>query len=70
MQYKKESCEEREKLQRCIRDLEIEITAQKRAREEAEKLLNAHRIKMQIERETREDMHLETLRVSHKQCIA
>jgi hypothetical protein len=53
-----------EKLRQCIREQESEVVAYRKAREEAERLLHAHQVKVQIERETREDMHLETLRVS------
>jgi hypothetical protein len=63
LQSRKSALEEREALQRSIREQEAEVGVQRKAREEAERLLHAHQVKGQIEREAREGMHLETLRV-------
>jgi len=55
--------EELEKMKTALMDKEADLVASRKARHELERVLKSHQIRTQIERQTMEDMHNETIKV-------
>lgn len=60
---KSEAAEELQRSQRELISKEAELVGMQKARDELERLFKAHQIRSQIERETRDDLHAETIKV-------
>lgn len=63
MQVKRELSTEREQYQKTKMDQEAELASLKKLKEEYERLLKAHHISAQADRQAANEMHMETIKV-------